>query len=175
MYFFPFRIFSAFFFQIAANLSYLNYMCAKFQTNLRIFFSWKKVPATHKEFEFFSQKYPRFFNLKLDFFQVRIFSAFFFPNRGKFILPKLDVWKVSDKLENLFFAEKSADYPYGIWFFFSKISTWSWNIFRFKTFFTYFPNSGTFILPKLHICRFEKKSENILRAGGRQVAHHDYP
>ena len=53
-------------------------MCAKFQTNLRIFFSWKKVPATHKEFEFFSQKYPRFFNLKLDFFQVRIFSAFFF-------------------------------------------------------------------------------------------------
>ena len=78
MYFFPFRIFSAFFFQIAANLSYLNYMCAKFQTNLRNFFSWKKVPATHKEFEFFSQKYPRFFNLKLDFFQVRIFSAFFF-------------------------------------------------------------------------------------------------
>ena len=78
MDFFPFRIFSAFFFQIAANLSYLNYMCAKFQTNLRIFFSWKKVPATHKEFEFFSQKYPRFFNLKLDFFQVKIFSAFFF-------------------------------------------------------------------------------------------------
>ena len=25
----------------------------------------------------------------------------------------------------------------------------------------FFPNSGTFILPKLHICRFKKKSENI--------------
>ena len=55
--FFPFRFFSAFFFQIAAHLSYLNSMCEKFQTNQRTFFSWKKVPITHKEFDFFFQKF----------------------------------------------------------------------------------------------------------------------
>ena len=32
-------------------------MCAKFQTNQRTFFSRKKVPITHKEFDFFFQKF----------------------------------------------------------------------------------------------------------------------
>ena len=32
-------------------------MCAKFQTNQRTFFSRKKVPATHKGFELFFQKF----------------------------------------------------------------------------------------------------------------------
>ena len=32
-------------------------MCAKFQTNQRTFFSRKKVPATHKGFDFFFQKF----------------------------------------------------------------------------------------------------------------------
>ena len=55
--FFQVKIFSAFFFQIGANLSYLNSMCEKFQTNQRTFFSRKKVPITHKEFDFFFQKF----------------------------------------------------------------------------------------------------------------------
>ena len=36
----------------------------------------------------------------------------------------------------------------------------------------YFPNSGTFILPKLHICRFKKKIENLFRSGGQSVGHY---
>ena len=32
-------------------------MCEKFQTNQRTFFSRKKVPITHKEFDFFFQKF----------------------------------------------------------------------------------------------------------------------
>ena len=121
--------------------------------------------------------------------------------------------KVSDKSENIFFMEKSACYPLGVWFFFSKnrpnfqlevgffsiynfflakrlntanlfIIHFLWakiqiffppnfqlevGFFSIYNFFRIiFPNRGTFILPKLNICRFEKKNREpfwIGRAG----------
>ena len=116
-------------FQIIKYLSYLNFISVNLKKNLRTFFSRKKVPATHKGFDFFFQKFqlevgifsdkksfsqifqmgkylsylnfisvklkknrrtffghknPRFWNLKLDFFPVRIFSNFFFQI-GKYL------------------------------------------------------------------------------------------
>ena len=49
----------------------------------------KKVPATYGDFDFFFSKYPRFSNLKLDFFSAK--KEFFadFPKLSKFFPSKL--------------------------------------------------------------------------------------
>ena len=72
-------------------------MCAKFQTNQRTFFSWKKVPATHKEFDFFFQKYPRFWKLKLEYFSIK--KVFYKTAKmGNFSFFKLIMSEVSKDL-----------------------------------------------------------------------------
>ena len=81
-------------------------------TSLRSWFQKKcLVPIGIKKKK--SENTPNFETLSWIFFRLEFFPHFF-PNRGKFILPKLYVCKVSDKSENIFFVEKSACYPSGV-------------------------------------------------------------
>ena len=64
---------------------------------------------------------PPILKVEVGFFSDRIFFFTFFPNCGTFICCKLIMSEVSAKSEDIFFAEKSASYLWGFWFFFSKI------------------------------------------------------
>ena len=98
----------------------------------------KKVPATYGDFEFFFSKYPRFSNLKLDFFPIEklLHKTFFLAN---FIISELIMSEVSKDLRNIFFPKIPPILELEVGFFSTK-----------KKFFADFPKYGNFFPSKLY-------------------------
>ena len=76
---------------------------------------------------FFFPKIPRFWNLKLDFFPFKKSFLQIFENTPIFFYLNFISKKKLKKSGNLFFAEKSACYLWGFWFFFQKYPRF-WNL-----------------------------------------------
>ena len=76
---------------------------------------------------FFCHQYPRFWNLKLDFFPFKKSFSQIFENTPIFFYLNFISKKKLKKSGNLFLAEKSACYLWGFWFFFQKYPRF-WNL-----------------------------------------------
>ena len=95
----------------------------------------KKVIATYRDFDFFPQKYPQFWNLKLDFFFDKKFLKFFADIRCIGFL-----WTNYDQsfkiFANIFFPKRGPILGHD-WFFvaFFWVNFENWRIFVFINFF----------------------------------------
>ena len=130
----------------------------------------KKVPTTYGDF-FFLQKYPRFWNLKLDFFPFKNSFLQIFENTPNFFHLNFISKKKLKKSGNLFFAEKSACYLWGFWFFFQKYPRF-WNLkldfFPFRKISAIFSKIRQFFFTWT-LFQKKKKTENLFRSVGQEL------
>ena len=94
-------------------------------------------------------KIPPILKLEVGIFSDRIFFSQIGLNR-KIIFFETNYERSFKRFAEHFFSQNTPDFELEVGFFSSK-----------KKFFADFPNRGKFILPKLHICKFKKKSENL--------------
>ena len=99
--------------------------------------SQKKVPANYGDFDFFFSKYPRFSNLKLDFFPLKKSFSQIFQNTAHLFHLNFISKKTPKKSEKLFFPPKPPILKVEVGFFSSK-----------KKFFSDFPKYGKIIPSK---------------------------
>ena len=109
----------------------------------------------------FFPKYPRFWNLKLDFFPLKIFSAFFFQIGKKQV-------NLNFRWANFLQDQRTfKKVPFYLWQFdsffpkYPQFKTWSWVFFHFKNFPIFFPNQEKISPPELHLSKFSAKSKKL--------------